>query len=250
VGLQFGVTDGSETALWNIGAREKNFLPGNPLYPGATFLKDPGAKASYTACVRLSSDSSRDNLYLCADSINNGVYGYNNLQWLGFTYYHKFNDHWHISIESWHIQENGVPNIDNPVAVAIIAAGGTPFSPQYMPFNAPNGAHCPHVAELVCDAPEQSGVFYLNYSPNPLNNFSLRGEVFDDIVGQRTGFASTYYEAGLGWQHWLSPQIELRPEVTWYNSANALAFNGNSNLGIAPDKRSAFIASGDIIVHF
>jgi len=31
-------------------------------------------------------------------------------------------------------------NLDNPQFVAIINNGGTPFSPQIMPFNAPNAA--------------------------------------------------------------------------------------------------------------
>ncbi|HEY2048717.1 MAG TPA: outer membrane beta-barrel protein [Caulobacteraceae bacterium] len=252
--VQLGVNDGSETALWNVGKQLPNLyvLAGNadPLYPGRQFLKDPGAKPSVSGCLRLQSDNARDDIYFCADAINHGQYGYNNLQWLGFTYYHKFNDHWHISTEFWHIQENGVPNVDNPQTAAIIAGGGTPFSPQFLPFNAPNGAHCHNAAALTCNAPEQSALFYLNYSPDPLNNFSLRGEVFDDIVGQRTGVATTYYSAALGWQHWLSPQIELRPEITWYHSADQNAFNGNSNFGIAPDKKSEVVASGDIIVHF
>jgi hypothetical protein len=252
--LQFGVSVGSDTALGNTGARLSNLyvLAGNtdPLYPGKTFQKDPGAKASYTACVRLQSNSARDNIYLCADAINHGEYGYNNLQWLGVTYYHKFDDHWHIAFEAYHMQENGVPNAENPTVQAIIAGGGEPFSPQYLPYNAPNGAQCRDPNVLTCNAPEQSAVFYLNYSPGALDNFSLRGEVYDDIVGQRTGVATTYYEAGVGWQHWLSPQIELRPEVTWYHSADAPAFNGNSNLGIAPDRRTQVVASGDIIVHF
>jgi hypothetical protein len=252
--LQLGLSDGSETALWNAGRQLPNLyvLAGNadPLYPGKVFRKDPGNQPSLTACLRIQSNSARDNIYLCADSINKGTYGYNNLQWYGLTYYHKFNDHWHISIESWHIQENGVPNTNNPVTNAIIAGGGTPFSPQYMPFNSPNGAQCRNPSVLTCNAPEQSAVFYLNYSPNPLDNFSLRGEVFDDIVGQRTGFANTYYEWALGWQHWLSPQIELRPEVTYYHAANQDAFDGNSNLGIAPTKRTAVIGAGDIIWHF
>jgi hypothetical protein len=252
--LQFGISDGSETALWNVGRQLPNLyvLAGNsdPLYPGTQFKKDPGARPSYTACLRLQSDSARDNIYFCANSINNGVYGYNNLQWLGFTYYHTFNEHWHISTEFWHIQENGVPNVDNPTTQAIIAGGGTPFSPQFIPFNAPNGAHCHSAAQLSCNAPEQSGLFYLNYSPDPLNNFSIRGEVFDDIVGQRTGVATTYYSAAVGWQHWLSPQIELRPELVWYHSADQPAFNGNSNLGIAPDKKTQLVAAGDLIIHF
>ena len=252
--FQVGVVDGTETALWNVGKQLPNLYvqAGNPdpLYPGREFRKDPGARPTLVACARFQSNDARNDLYLCVDGINHGQWGYNNLQWLGLTYYHKFNEHWHISTEFWHIQEDGVPNVDNPAAQAIIAGGGTPFSPQFMPFNAPDGAHCHNVNQLTCNAPEMSGLFYLNYSPNPLNNFSLRGEVFDDIVGQRTGVATTYYEAALGWQHWLSPQIELRPEVTWYHSANQNAFNGNSNLGVAPDRKTEVVAAGDIIVHF
>ncbi len=252
--FQLGVSAGSDTAIWNAGRQLPNLyvLAGgvDPLYPGTEFRKDPGNRPSVTSCLRFQTDSARDNVYLCADAINNGAYGYNNLQWMGVTYYHKFTEKWHISTEFYHIQENGVPNVDNPQAQAIIAGGGTPFSPQFIAYNAPNGAHCHNPAQLSCDAPVMSGVFYLNYNPNLLNNFSLRGEVFDDIVGQRTGVATTYYEAAIGWQHWLSPQIELRPEVAWYHSANAPAFNGNSNLGIAPDKRTEVVASGDLIVHF
>jgi len=252
--LQLGVVDGTETAPWNVGRQLPNLyvLAGNsdPLYPGTQFRKDPGARPSVVACARFQSNDAHNDLYLCADGINHGQWGYNNLQWLGFTYYHKFNEHWHISTEFWHIQENGVPNVDNPAAQAIIAGGGTPFSPQFIPFNAPDGAHCHNINQLSCNAPEMSGLFYLNYSPEPLDNFSLRGEVFDDIVGQRTGVATTYYEAALGWQHWLSPQIELRPEVTWYHSADQNAFNGNSNLGFAPNRKTQVVAAGDIIVHF
>ena len=72
----------------------------------------------------------------------------------------------------------------------------------------------------------------------------------DDQVGQRTGTPNRYFESGIGWQHWLSPQIELRPEVTYYHAFDHAAFNGNSNLGIAPDKKDALVASGDIIMHF
>jgi hypothetical protein len=252
--LQFGVSDGSETALWNNGATLPNLFVrsghADPLYPGSTFLKDPGNQPSYTGCLRIQSNSANDNLYLCADSINNGQYGYNNLQWFGATYYHRFDDHWHISVETYHIQEDNVPNVNNPQAAAIIAGGGTPFSPQFMPYNAPDGAQCRNVAALTCNAPVQSALFYLNYSPRPMDNFSLRGEVFDDIVGQRTGYANTYYEAAVGWQHWISPQIELRPEVTWYHAANQAAFNGNADTGTPADRKTQVVAAGDIIVHF
>jgi hypothetical protein len=47
--------------------------------------------------------------------------------------------------------------------------------------------------------------------------------------GQRTGVKTRYVDFGIGWQHWFSPQIEIRPEVVYYHSLDANAFNGNSN---------------------
>jgi hypothetical protein len=51
-------------------------------------------------------------------------------------------------------------------------------------------------------------------------------------------------------QHWFSPQIEVRPEFTYYRSFQANAFNGNANYGIAPTRNWEAVAAGDIIIHF
>ena len=79
---------------------------------------------------------------------------------------------------------------------------------------------------------------------------SYRAEFVNDAQGQRTGTKTRYVETGIGWQLWFSPQIEMRPEVSYYRSLDANAFNGNSNLGILPNKSTALIGSADIIVHF
>ena len=211
-------------------------------------LEDQGAQPSAVAGLRWTSDSGRDDVYLVANSINNGVWGYNNLQWLGGTYYHKFNDYWHIAFESWNIHEFKVPNLDNPVAAAAITSGGTPFSPQIMPFNAPNAAHCGNTTALTCTADEQTFLLYVNYSPNKLNNFTLRTEFFMDPQGQRTGIVTNYVDAALAWQPWFSPQIEMRPEIAYYRSLNADAFNGNAAAGIPPSRNWAVIAASDLII--
>jgi hypothetical protein len=75
-------------------------------------------------------------------------------------------------------------------------------------------------------------MLYVNYSPNKLNNFTLRTEFFMDPHGQGTGLVTNYVNAALGWQHRLSPQIEVRLEIAYYRSLNANAFNGNANAGI------------------
>jgi hypothetical protein len=247
--VQLGLVIGSDTVPWNMGARIANPFP-NALYPGTTMLKDPGAQPSATASLRWTSDSGSDAFYLVANSINSGVWGYDNLNWLGGTYYHKFNDQWHIAFETWNIHQFSVPNLNNPTAAAAIANGGTPFSPQYIPFNAPNAAQCGNATVLTCTADEQSFLLYVNYSPNKLNNFTLRTEFFMDPQGQRTGVVTNYVDAALGWQHWFSPQIELRPEIAYYRSLKADAFNGNANAGIAPTRNWATIAASDLIIHF
>jgi len=252
--LQLGVTVGTEAMPWHWGVHIPNLaviagMP-DPLYPNPTMLKDPGAVPSITTGIRWTSDDGKDDFNFVADAINAGQWGYNNLQWIGFTYYHKFNDYWHIAFETWNIHEFNVPNLNNPVASALIAAGGTPFSPQFMPFNAPNAALCSSAVPLTCTADEQAMLLYINYSPDKLNNFSIRTEWFDDPQGQRTGVATRYTDIAFAWQHWFSPQIEARPELAYYRSLDAPAFNGNANAGIAPTRDWAFIAASDIIVHF
>jgi hypothetical protein len=249
--VQTGVTVGSDTMPWNAGTRITNLMPGNALYPGATMLKDPGAVPSVTLGVRWTSDDGKDDLNIVGDALNGGQWGYNNLQWIGATYYHKLNDYWHIAFETWNIHENNVPNLNNPAAAAIIAGGGTPFSPQFTPFNGPNAALCSNPAVMTCQADEQTFLLYVNYSPNKLNNFSVRTEYFNDPQGQRTGVATAYADVAFSWQHWFSPQIEIRPEIAYYRSINAPAFDGNGAVGTIPPSRNwAVIAASDIIIHF
>ncbi len=248
--LQLGLSVGTEAPPWHVGQTLVNLDP-NPLYPGRTFLRDPGAQwPTGTVCLRYSWNNGNDNIQPCANGINSGAWGYNNLQWYGVTYYHKFNDHWHVDFEAYDEHQNQVPNANNAVVQTFYAAGGTPFSPQFIPFNAPNLAHCSNHAALSCTATGVGVTGYLNYSPEPLDNFSFRPEYYDDPQGQRTGTPADYYEFSFGWQHWLSPQIEMRPEVGYYRSINAFAFNANPTHGISGNRNHTYFGGGDIIIHF
>jgi hypothetical protein len=252
--FQLGLTVGTEAMPWHWGATIPNPAP-NPLFPGQTMAKDPGAVPSITAGVRYTSDDGRFDVNLVADGINGGQWGYNNLQWYGGTVYYKFNDQWHISLESYNEHQNNVPNalnalVTNAQGTGFYQMGGTPLSPQYMPTNGPNLATCSNAVVLSCKASFQTALMYLNYKPNPLNNISYRLDFVDDYQGQRTGTASRYIETGIGWQHWFSPQIEIRPEVSYYKALDGFAFNGNVNLGIPNTRKYAIIGASDIIIHF
>jgi Putative beta-barrel porin-2, OmpL-like. bbp2 len=254
--LETGVVMGTDSAPWHWGQKVSNPFP-NVIFPDSTYLKDPGDKPSGTLALRWQSDSGYDTVYLTADGLNNGTWGYNNLQWLGGTYYHKFNEQWHLSFETYTLSQRHVLNALDPANAAIIAANGFPFNPtQGFSFNAPNFAQCGNTYAPDCTARMYTALFYLNYSPTKLDNISLRGEFYNDMNGQRTTVKTRYVSAGLGWQHWYSPQVEVRPEVVWYHSLDANAFNGNFNAApngatvIAPDRNYDVIASMDLIWHF
>jgi hypothetical protein len=250
--VQLGATVGTEAMPWHWGESVPNPFP-NPVYSGYNMAIDPGAKPSVTAGVRWQSDNGWDNVYVVADAINSGSWGYNNLQWTGITWYHRINDQWHFSWETYTLGENNVLNANNTQVQTIMANGGFPFSTANgMLFNAPNTAQCSNPNVLTCNARDFATVMYLNYQFSPLDNISFRPEFFDDMEGQRTGVKTRYVDFGVGWQHWFSPQVEIRPEVTYYRSLDAPAFNGNFNVTpvIVPTKYYAVIGAADIIWHF
>jgi hypothetical protein len=249
--LQLGVTVGTEATFLHAGEKINNPDP-NELYPGNKYLRDPGARPSGTACLRYTWNNGSDNIQPCANGLNTGVWGYNNLQWYGFTYYHRFNDKWHLDFEYYNEHQRGVPNNNNPVVQQILSnPSATPFSSAYIdPPDAPNTAHCKSTTKLTCTATGSGLVSYLNYSPDPLNNYSFRPEYYMDQQGQRFGNPTDYWEVSAGWQHWWSPQLETRPEVGYYRSTDTNAFNGALSKFIAPDKKYTLFAACDLIFHW
>ncbi len=230
--IQLGLSGGTETVPWNAKIVS---LPN-----GYVGKRDPGTQPSITGCVQYQTDTGTDNVYLCGNAINNGTWGENNMQWYGRTYYHKFADDWHLSVESYYMYEKNVPNIDSSLVQANGGPyQGTPF--QYM-VNPPFAAHCGPVM-VTCTAKEWSLLAYLNYKITPMDNLTWRGEFYNDENGQRTGTATRYTNLAFGWQHWFSPSVEIRPEVAWYHSLDNPAFD----LGT---KHEVTIVSSDLIWHF
>jgi Putative beta-barrel porin-2, OmpL-like. bbp2 len=255
--LQIGVDDGTETPIWRSGQKIPNLDPNNAIYSGNSFKKDPGNQPSLAACLRYSWNDGWDTLYPCIDGINDGKWGYNNIQWHGFTYYHRFNPEWALNFEAYYLDEHDVPNARNPAAVAIVNAGGTPFSPQFVPRNSSNLAYCPNTTDFTCSVWAVGVLGYLNYKPDVLNQFTLRLEWYDDPQGWRTGTGNSgvngftrYFDTAISWQHWLSPQIEFRPELSYWRSFSTAAFGGNPSEGIAGKNKDMGEFAADVIIHF
>jgi putative OmpL-like beta-barrel porin-2/carboxypeptidase family protein len=166
------------------------------------------ARPSATACVSYTFNSANDNIYACANGINSGTYGYNNLQMYDNTWYHKFNKSWHMATETYYMYQRKVPAVDGPIAPEL----GT------------NGAFC-SPGELRCLAPEWAAVNYIEKEMNPKNNFTIRTDFLDDVKGQRTGFKNRYTEATLMWGHWVGSTILFRPEIRFDHAIDRPAYD-------------------------
>jgi len=193
--IQVGVSPGCEIAPW----KETGRL----------------AKLTLNVCVQYMWHESKDDIYVCDNSLNSGKYAYNNLNAFYFTWYHVINKTWHSSTETWYQYERNTPNLNNP-NVGLI---GSTVQDPILIFGA-NGARCNNTTETTCFAPEWAMVNYLEDQLNAHNYISIRNEVFDDIRGQRTGTKGWYTEHLFGWGHWIGTTILFRPEVRWEHIYN------------------------------
>jgi hypothetical protein len=72
---------------------------------------------------------------------------------------------------------------------------------------------------------------------------SFRNEWYNDQKGQRTGFATRYTSHTLGMTHWVSQDLEIRPELRYDHSYDVAAYDKG-------DKRSQVSAILDVILHY
>ncbi len=180
------------------------------------------------ACLNWTSDSGNDNIYPCINGLNNGKYGYNNLQMLVATWYHKFDNKWHMATEGYYMWQKNVPNVNNPNAPSTILGA--------------NGAQC-RPDDATCKASTFSALNYLIYKFAPRDYLVLRNEFFKDNRGQRTGYKTLYTEHLIGWNHWFGDVITLRPEIRFDHSYDVKAYDGGR-------KSSQLVFATDLIIHF
>ncbi len=188
------------------------------------------AKATVNLCAAYYWQKGGDEIYACANSLNDSEYSYNNLAAYYLTFYHKINANWHTDFESWYQYEKHTPNIFNPDAQSLLILGA-------------NGAYCNTPQQLTCFAPEWSFLNYLNRQLGKKDFISLRDEYFDDIKGQRTGYKTRYVEAGISWNHWIGSTLVFRPEIRFEHAFDMQAYNSGT-------KQSQLMFAGDMIFFF
>src|SRR5579864_2334833 len=201
--VQLGITGGHDVALWT-----------------------PDAKPSGTGCVSYTTRSVNDNVYICANGINDGKYAYNNLQQYDATWYHKFSKTVHMATEAWYMYERGVP-----------ALGG-----NIQPETGANAAYC-LPGEQRCTAPEYAAVNFLQKEISPHDFLSFRSDFLDDKKGQRTGYATRYSENTIMWCHWFGTTVQTRPELRFERAWDMQAYDSGR-------RHNQVTVASDLIFHF
>jgi hypothetical protein len=182
-----------------------------PWYKGATPTGMLG--------VRWVSEANNDAIYLVLNSINDAKFrrfkedgqsaGHDNFNYLVGTWQHKFNSAWHTKTEAYFMWQRDA------------VVGGTPSIGPVRSFGGGGG--------IGADIPGLSKTYgILNYTMYALSKrdfFTLRNEWWRDEQGERTGFRTSYTSHTLGWTHQLSDVLAIRPEVGYYHSYDAKAFD-------------------------
>jgi Putative beta-barrel porin-2, OmpL-like. bbp2 len=206
--FQLGLSSGNDIAFW---------------------VKGAGAQPTLSACLSYSWTEGRDNVYLCANSVNDGQYGYNNVQAYYATWYHRFGTGpFHTATEAWYQYEENVPSIFVPNNGALIPGA--------------NGAWCA-AGQSKCFAPEWAILNYLELRVSDSNALQWRNEYMNDIQGQRTGFKTQYVETLLSWTHWIGSTILLRPEIRFERALDRPAYDNGT-------ARNQFVFAADFILKY
>jgi hypothetical protein len=187
----------------------------------ALWQKDPGNQPTGTVMIQWVSPNQRDSIYAGDNAFNNGEFGYNNLQQIVGTWTHKFNDKIYTATEALYMYMNDAKT--HPTKDVPFQSGSFPVKPGY--------------------APEWGIVNYTMFRIAPAAFFTVRNEFYNDIVGSRTGHATSYSEHSVGVTWWPDKIITLRPELRFDHSYDTAAFENGT-------RRNQFVASMDFIVHY
>ena len=180
------------------------------------------------AMLSYRTDGGSDSLYGGLNSIGAGKYtdGHDDLQQLVGVWGHKFNDRLHMQTEGYYMWERDA------------YTGGTVIDGPPRSF-AGSG-----IGTLIRGLADEWGVVnYLAYKIGDNDSLTLRTEFFDDIKGERTGFATLYNSETIGLSHTFVSGVVLRPELQWDHASQARAFNNGT-------RKNQLVAAVDLVLSF
>jgi hypothetical protein len=186
-----GIHGGSDIAIWSNSARP-----------------------SFVGFIQWIEDNQKNALWLGFNALNNGQYTneWNNIQQFNVIWTHRFNENFFIETSSYiEYQFNA------------LEGGACTFGP-YQPYG--GGRGCGPLIPGVSWS--YSLLTYIEQRMTEYDYTSLRGELFNDFQGQRTGYVTPYLEFTLGLTHVLSNTLKFRGEVRVDTALQAYPYDNGS----------------------
>jgi hypothetical protein len=230
---------------------------GNDVTPWET--QDPGCQPTAAVMFQYQAPNNRFSFYGGGNCINNARWGFNNIQQYVGTLSYKFNDKIWTTHETWYMYQTGCPSqptIGNPHGVVapdepLSQNGGFGYSDAEIPV------HPGYAAEYAT-------LNYTMFRLGPNTFFTVRNELFNDLAGERTAYATLYTEHSIGLTWWPCKLITVRPELRYDHSWGTHGSSGaNANInpvtGAVIDeakpfdngtRRQQFTAQFDVIYTF
>lgn len=162
-------------------------------------------KPTGVAMLQWIAPNNKDSIYAGVNAINDGKFAYNNLQHFVGTWSHVFTPKIHTKTEAYYMYQKKVPGIG--------------FAPEWAIVN------------------------YLEFQLSKKNYITIRNEYYDDIKGQRYGVKNKMTSHTLGFTHWFTPSIGLRPEFRFDQAYNNPSYDNGR-------KKSQFLGSMDLLYRF
>jgi len=184
---------------------------GNDVTPWET--QDPGCQPTAAVMIQYQSPNNKFSFYGGGNAINNAHWGFNNIQQYVGTFSYKFNDWIWMSHESWYMFQTecpGQPSKANP--------NGVPAPDEPLSQNNGFGYNDAIVPVHPGYAAEYATLNYTMFRLGPNTFFTVRNELFNDLDGNRTGYASLYSEHSIGLTWWPCRLITFRPELRYDHS--------------------------------
>jgi hypothetical protein len=197
---------------------------GNDVTPWET--QDPGCQPTGAVMVQYQSPNNKFSFYGGANAFNNAHWGFNNIQQYVGTLSYKFSERIWMSHETWYMYQTGAPGQPTVAHPTYTPAPDEPLSQ--------NGGVGYSDGEIPVHPGYSSEYATLNYvmfrlSPNTF--FTVRNEMFNDMDGERTAYATLYTEHSIGITWWPCKLITIRPELRYDHSwgTHSQANSGGNN---------------------
>ena len=205
--IELGVHGGNDMAAWSDSAQPNGH-----------------------AMIKWLSTDNKDAIWLGANSVGRGKYtnGHDNLQHMVGVWSHRFNDMFHMMSEAYYIYQFDA------------AKGGTCIFGPTRSF-APGGGCGPTIPGL---SDSIGAVNYFQIKVSAKDYLTIRNDMFADLKGQRSGFKTVYSSHTLGWSHWLSNELIVRPEIRYDHGWSSATPYDNGT------RKDQFAFLADIIIKY